>query len=250
MSTRWPAQVKSTAIARRRRPPACEAAASGGHARPPPGDCGEGGELSATRSTSRRCSLISGSVARAPRATCTPRAGLRTGRSAGRARRRGAARCRRGGTAGHPSRSPFVGAAAMWTPARVAAPGEKSLSGAKDLPMRVAPAARGAFVRSADEGERRAGEDLQVDERRAVLDVPDVELDALVPGQARAAVDLRPAGQPRLDLEAASLARRVALDLVERASAAARSRSCRRGRRSRAAAARRSTRRRRNARRA
>src|SRR5205807_2023729 len=47
-----------------------------------------------------------------------------------------------------------------------------------------------------------------------VLDVPDVELDAVVPGQCRAAIDLGPAGDPRLHLEPATLARRVALDLV------------------------------------
>src|SRR5688572_2474696 len=55
------------------------------------------------------------------------------------------------------------------------------------------PAARLALVGAAEQGERRAGEDLQVEPRRAVLDVPDVELDALVPRQRGAAVDLRPA---------------------------------------------------------
>src|SRR5262249_5179772 len=79
---------------------------------------------------------------------------------------------------------------------------------------RVAPAARLALVRAADEGERRPQQYLQVDEWRPVLDVPDIELDSFVPGQARAAVDLRPAGQAGLDLQPAALARRVALDLV------------------------------------
>src|SRR5439155_21650223 len=60
----------------------------------------------------------------------------------------------------------------------------------------------------------RAREDLQVDERRAVLDVPDVEFDPLVPGEARPAVDLSPAGQAGLDLEPAALPGRVAPDLV------------------------------------
>jgi len=64
------------------------------------------------------------------------------------------------------------------------------------------------------ERERRAQEDLQVDERRAVLDVPDVELDALVPRQPRPAVHLGPAGETGLDLEPPALPRRVALDLV------------------------------------
>ena len=49
--------------------------------------------------------------------------------------------------------------------------------------------------------------------QRPVLDVPEVELDALVPRQRGAAVDLRPAGDPGLDREAAALARRVLLDL-------------------------------------
>src|SRR4051794_1175617 len=76
------------------------------------------------------------------------------------------------------------------------------------------PAAGRAPVRPAEERERRPREDLQVDRERAALDVPDVELDPLRPGQRRAAVDLRPAGDPRLDLEPPPLPRRVALDLV------------------------------------
>ena len=50
--------------------------------------------------------------------------------------------------------------------------------------------------------------------RRAVLDVEDVELDPLVPGQRRAPVDLRPACDARLHVEPLSLTRRVLLDLV------------------------------------
>src|SRR2546421_4963867 len=78
----------------------------------------------------------------------------------------------------------------------------------------VAPAAGLALVRAGEERLRRAGEDLQVDPGGAVVDVPDVELDPLVPGQLRAAVDLSPAGETRLDLEPPALAGRVALDLV------------------------------------
>ena len=48
---------------------------------------------------------------------------------------------------------------------------------------------------------------------RAVLDVPEVELDPLGPRQRRAAVDLRPAGDPRLDREPAALALGVLLHL-------------------------------------
>src|SRR5688500_7136016 len=82
-------------------------------------------------------------------------------------------------------------------------------------PERLAlPTASLASVGSAEEGERRAEQDLQVDERRAVLDVPDVELDPLRPRQLRAAVDLRPARDPRRNLEPPALALVVALDLV------------------------------------
>ncbi len=59
-----------------------------------------------------------------------------------------------------------------------------------------------------------AQQDAQVERERAVLDVPDVELDPLGPRERGAAVDLRPARQPGLDLEPAALALGVALDLV------------------------------------
>ena len=86
-----------------------------------------------------------------------------------------------------------------------------------------------------------AQEDAQVERQRAVLDVPDVELDALGPRERRAAVDLRPAGQARPDLEPAALAVRVVLDLVARASGAGPRGSSRRAGRCRAGAARRAT---------
>src|SRR5690349_16870143 len=76
------------------------------------------------------------------------------------------------------------------------------------------PAASLALVGSAEEGERRAQEDPQVDARRAVLDVPDVELDPLLPRQGGAPVDLRPAGEAGLHVEPAALALRVLLHLV------------------------------------
>ena len=57
------------------------------------------------------------------------------------------------------------------------------------------------------------GEDAGVEGGRAVVDVPDVELDPLLPGDAGAALDLGPAGDPGPDLVAAVLARRVVVDL-------------------------------------
>jgi len=47
-----------------------------------------------------------------------------------------------------------------------------------------------------------------------VLDVPEVELDPLGPGELRATVDLRPAGDPRLDVEPVPLALVVLIHLV------------------------------------
>src|SRR5207302_11415818 len=79
---------------------------------------------------------------------------------------------------------------------------------------RLWPAACLALVRPVEEGERRQGEDLQVEPQRAPLDVPEVELDPLVPGDPRTAVDLRPAGEPGLHLEPATLPGRVLLDMV------------------------------------
>src|SRR6516165_2771484 len=76
------------------------------------------------------------------------------------------------------------------------------------------PATRLALVRAAEERARRPQQDLQVDERRAVLHVPEVELDPLRPREAGAAVDLRPAGDPRLHVEAVQLPLVVLLDLV------------------------------------
>jgi len=60
---------------------------------------------------------------------------------------------------------------------------------------------------------QRLEEDLEVQAQGAVLDVPDVELDALVPGKRRAPVDLGPAGDPRTHLEPSPLAGRVLIDL-------------------------------------
>ena len=53
----------------------------------------------------------------------------------------------------------------------------------------------------------------QVEPERRVLDVPEVELDPLGPGEGGAALDLRPAGDAGADREAAALALRVAVDL-------------------------------------
>ena len=59
-------------------------------------------------------------------------------------------------------------------------------------------------------------------QRRAVLDVPDVELDALGPRQRRAAVDLRPAGDARLHVEPRAAARSCTARPGSAASAAGR----------------------------
>src|SRR5687767_226055 len=80
------------------------------------------------------------------------------------------------------------------------------------LLLRPAPGL--ALVRPREERERRAGENAQVEPEGAVLHVPDVELDAFVPGEACAAVDLGPAGDPGQDLQPSALAVGVALDLI------------------------------------
>src|SRR5215510_1771611 len=46
-----------------------------------------------------------------------------------------------------------------------------------------------------------------------MLDVPDVQLDALLPGNPGSAVNLGPPGHARAKVQAAALARRVELDL-------------------------------------
>ena len=60
---------------------------------------------------------------------------------------------------------------------------------------------------------RAAPQDLEVQAPRAVLDVPQVELDPRAPRQRRAAVDLRPTGDARADGEAAAFALGVLRDL-------------------------------------
>jgi hypothetical protein len=47
-----------------------------------------------------------------------------------------------------------------------------------------------------------------------MVDVPHVELDPVCPRQRRATVNLRPAGEPRLDVEAPALVVAVPIDLV------------------------------------
>src|SRR5262249_1392839 len=76
------------------------------------------------------------------------------------------------------------------------------------------PTARLALVGAAEERERGSNEDPQVEARRAVLDVPDVELDPIRPRELGAAVHLRPAGDAGLDVEPVPLMLVVLLDLV------------------------------------
>src|ERR1700730_6582244 len=80
--------------------------------------------------------------------------------------------------------------------------------------LRWLPATGVSLVGAAEERTRRPQHDLRVDERRTVFDVPEVELDPLGPGELRATVDLRPAGDSRLDVEPVSLALVVLIDLV------------------------------------
>src|SRR3954470_9969426 len=58
-----------------------------------------------------------------------------------------------------------------------------------------------------------APQDLDVEPHGAMLDVPEVELDALVPRELRAPVDLRPPGDAGLHGQAPALALGVAVDL-------------------------------------
>src|SRR3954470_23767080 len=78
----------------------------------------------------------------------------------------------------------------------------------------AAPAPGRALVGAAEEGERRPEEDQEVGLPVVVAHVPEVELDPLSPGERGAPVDLRPARDPRLDVEAVELAFVVLVDLV------------------------------------
>src|SRR5688572_6627552 len=60
---------------------------------------------------------------------------------------------------------------------------------------------------------RRLQHDAGVEAQRPVLDLPQVELDPLVPGKGGPAAHLRPARDAGLHREAAELAGRVLLDL-------------------------------------
>src|SRR5258708_34374751 len=92
----------------------------------------------------------------------------------------------------------------VWAPARRNAdtmstrcPAHVNRTGVVTAPrLAWVPAARGPLIGALKERERRPREDLQVDPERPVLDVPDVELDALVPGQRGSAVHPRAAGGP------------------------------------------------------
>jgi hypothetical protein len=60
-----------------------------------------------------------------------------------------------------------------------------------------------------------AGEDPQVEPEAAVVDVPDVECQLLVPRHVVPPVDLRPAGQPGLHLVPARLLGRVPVEVLD-----------------------------------
>src|SRR5204862_6483630 len=93
---------------------------------------------------------------------------------------------------------------------RSAADGERRSLG---LARRVAPRGRFASIQAVAAEDHAHGEqeDAQVQAPGAVLDVPEVELDALVPRQLGAAVDLGPARDAGLDRQALALALGVAL---------------------------------------
>src|SRR6266536_2433577 len=76
------------------------------------------------------------------------------------------------------------------------------------------PAAGLALVGAAEERQRRLEENREIHPGRAMVDIPDVELDPLRPGDSGPAVDLSPARDPGLDLEPPPLAGGVGLDLV------------------------------------
>src|SRR5260221_6106871 len=76
------------------------------------------------------------------------------------------------------------------------------------------PSTGRALVDATEERERCPKQDPEIDRERAVLHVPDVELDALSPRQSRTPVDLRPAGDPRPDVQAVALVFVIAVDLV------------------------------------
>src|SRR5215467_9090147 len=99
-------------------------------------------------------------------------------------------------------------------PAQVKSTPVTTEEGSPSLLAARTPAAGRALVRSAEERDRRPREDLEVEPRRAVLDVPDVQLDPVLPRERRSAVDLRPAGDAGLDLQPPPLPGRVPLDLV------------------------------------
>src|SRR5436190_14653465 len=84
-----------------------------------------------------------------------------------------------------------------------------------DLGCRVLPAAGAALVEAVPAEDHAGGpqQDLEVQAPAAVLDVPEVELDAVAPRQRGATVDLRPAGEPGLDGQAPALAVGVLRDL-------------------------------------
>jgi hypothetical protein len=77
-----------------------------------------------------------------------------------------------------------------------------------------APASSVPLVGTAEEGEGRPEQDQQVGLPVVVADVPEVELDPLGPRQLRAAMDLRPTGDPGLHVEAVQLLVVVLVDLV------------------------------------
>ena len=109
--------------------------------------------------------------------------------------------------------------------------GRRSAAARRTAPRALPPPAAGLAAVQAVAGDRHARaqrDDPQVEAQRGVLEVPDVELDALGPRQRRAAVDLRPPGEARARLEPQALAVGVLVDLDLAASGAGRRSTSRR----------------------
>ena len=117
-------------------------------------------------------------------------------------------RCTASASSGRKSLSEIPRAISACPPAPARPPGA---AGSPGTSRRTDPLA--TLPGATEQGGRCLGEDPQVEPERTVLDVPDVELDPLLPGDPGATVDLGPAGHAGAQIEPPALTRRVELDL-------------------------------------